>query len=460
MLLRISYVFLFFFLFIACDSKEKSASSEEFQNRLSEASSPYLREHSDNPVDWYQWGEEALEKAQKENKPVIISVGYSACHWCHVMEEESFMDTSVAAIMNKDFISIKVDREERPDIDKVYMDAAQLLNGNGGWPLNVIALPDGRPFLAGTYIPRKQWKKLLTQVAKKYKQDKTELVKTAEALTNGIRKGNSLNSLKSEKSELTKRENYLALMDSWQEKFDKYNGGYKGNQKFPVPLTWEALLQYYYLTGDEEILQIVNVTLTSMAQGGIYDHLGGGFARYTTDSKWLVPHFEKMLYDNAQLISLYSHAYKITGKEEYASITKESIGFVERELSNGNGGYYSSINADSNGEEGKYYVWTTDEVKQYLDSEEADLFLDFYNIESYGNWEEGKNILYKNYSEEEYAEENNIDYHKLNETLSVARNKLIAARQKREKPSIDNKILTSWNALNDTGLSGCFYCFR
>ncbi len=447
MSLKWPYTFLFFLLLIACDSKEKSASSKKIENRLSEASSPYLQEHSDNPVDWYQWGPEALEKAKRENKPVIISVGYAACHWCHVMEEESFMDTAVAAIMNKDFISIKVDREERPDIDKVYMDAAQLINGSGGWPLNVIALPDGRPFYAGTYFPNEQWKKLLKQVAETYKQDKEELVRTADALTKGIRKGNSLDGFKSEKSELTNKANYLALIEPWKKKFDTYKGGYKGDQKFPLPLSWEALLQYYYLTGDEEILEVVNTTLTGMGKGAIYDQLGGGFARYTTDPNWLVPHFEKMLYDNAQLISVYSQAYKLTDNQEYARLVRESIEFVEHELSNGNGGYYSSINADSNGEEGKYYVWSAKEIKKVLNSEEAKLFQDFYNIESYGNWENGKNILYRNYSEKEYAKEQGLNYSEVKRTLTDARNKLKKAREMRAKPTVDRKVITSWNAL-------------
>ncbi|MCG9971978.1 thioredoxin domain-containing protein [Christiangramia crocea] len=447
MSLKWPIIFLCFLLFIACDSKEQSESSKNPGNRLAKASSPYLQEHSDNPIDWYEWGPEALEKAKREKKPIVISVGYAACHWCHVMEEESFMDTAVAAIMNKEFISIKVDREERPDIDKVYMDAAVLLNGSGGWPLNVIALPDGRPFFAGTYYPKEQWKKLLKQVAETYKQDKEGIVRTADALTKGIRKGNSLDSLKAENTELTSKENYLALRNSWKEKLDPYKGGYKGDQKFPLPLSWEALLQYHYLTGDEEILEIVNTTLTNMGKGAIYDQLGGGFSRYTTDSNWLVPHFEKMLYDNAQLISLYSQAYKLTENREYARIVRESIEFVERELYNGKGGYYSSINADSNGEEGKYYVWSAQEINKVLNSEEARLFKDFYNIESYGNWEAGKNILYRNYSEKEYAKEENLEYSEVKKILTESRNKLRLVRENRTKPTVDRKVITSWNAL-------------
>lgn len=416
------------------------------KNKLAQASSPYLQEHADNPVDWYEWGSEAMEKAKKEDKPLIISIGYAACHWCHVMEEESFMDSSVAAVMNKNYVSIKVDREQRPDIDKIYMDAAQLLNGSGGWPLNVIALPDGRPFFAGTYFPPEQWKEVLKKIAANYEEDKNQLVKTAEALTHGIKTHNSLDSLKVESTHI-KEEDYVALLQPWKKNWDERRGGYKGGQKFPLPVSWEALLEYYYLTQNEEVLKFVNTTLEKMAGGGIYDQVGGGFSRYTTDSKWNVPHFEKMLYDNAQLISLYSTLYKITGKKEYANVVEESIDFVEEELSQGEGGYFSSMNADSEGEEGKYYVWTQDELNKILSKEEALLVSDFYNVTSYGNWENGKNVLYRNSSIKEYAEKKNLDVLNTKKTLISALDKLKAERKKRIKPSIDHKILTAWNAL-------------
>ncbi|TRO67147.1 thioredoxin domain-containing protein [Christiangramia sabulilitoris] len=435
----------FFLLLIGC--KKSNSSQEATGNRLSKASSPYLKEHEDNPVDWYEWGYEPLEKAQKENKPIIISVGYSACHWCHVMEEETFMDSSVAELMNKEFVSIKVDREERPDIDKIYMEAAQRLNGSSGWPLNIIALPDGKPFYAGTYFPKDQWEKVLKQVARTYNEDKSEFVKVAQALAEGVRLGNSLDTLKRKPDELYTKSSYSGIIKTWKERLDMYNGGYKGGQKFPLPVSWNALLQHYYLTGDEEVLKAVNLTLDKMSRGGIYDHLGGGFARYTTDSKWLVPHFEKMLYDNAQLISVYSNAYKITKNPEYARIIRETIAFVERELANGSGGYYSSMNADSNGKEGEFYVWKKDEIVKLLNPEEAEIFLEFYNIESYGNWEEGDNILYTNYSEKEFAEKVKMQPSEVNHLLSSARNRLIAARNKRTAPATDRKIITSWNAL-------------
>lgn len=448
---RSSLVIFFFslsFLFlISCNSTEKKEEEEHpVKNRLAQASSPYLQEHADNPVDWYEWGEEALQKAKRENKPVIISIGYAACHWCHVMEEESFMDTTVASIMNKNFISIKVDREQRPDIDKIYMDAAQLLTGNGGWPLNVIALPDGRPFFAGTYFPPDQWKEVLKKIAANYAEDKSQFVKTAEALTQGIRTNNTLGSLE-KGSAAIKEQDYLALLQPWRKNWDDRRGGYQGDQKFPLPVSWEALLEYYYLTKNKEVLQFVSTTLDRMAGGGIYDQIGGGFSRYTTDSKWNVPHFEKMLYDNAQLISLYSRAYKIAGEEEYADVVRESIDFVEKELSQGKGGYYSSINADSEGEEGKYYVWTEDEIKKVLSKEEAGLVNDFYNVTSYGNWENGKNVLYRNSSLKEYATRKNLNISSTKKELAETLKKLKAVREKRIKPSIDHKILTAWNAL-------------
>ncbi len=436
-----------FFIFIACNSEKKEHSKDHTaKNRLAKASSPYLIQHADNPVDWYEWGPEALRKAKEEDKPLIISVGYAACHWCHVMEEESFMDSTVAVIMNREFVSIKIDREERPDIDNIYMNAAELLNGSGGWPLNAIALPDGRPFFAGTYYTKEQWKNILEQVSEAYRKDKPGIVKTAEALTQGIKRGNNLDSLNLNDDILSDAD-YVSLLENWEKQWDSYNGGYTGTQKFPLPASWEAILQYYYLTGNESALNIVNTTLLKMARGGIYDQLGGGFARYTTDPKWLVPHFEKMLYDNAQLISLYSKAYKVTGDKEYRQIIKESIEFVEKELSNGNGAYYSSVNADSDGEEGKYYVWNSEEIENALDDSEALLFSEYYNVESYGNWEEGKNILYRNSSLEDFSQENDISSTNSIEYLNSAKQKLLAVRNERIKPTIDDKVLTSWNAL-------------
>ncbi|MDT0687723.1 thioredoxin domain-containing protein [Autumnicola psychrophila] len=437
-------LFLFICGFTGCKEEQKEENVNK--NRLAEASSPYLREHADNPVDWYEWSDEAIEKAKEEDKPIIISVGYAACHWCHVMERESFMDSSVAAIMNRDFVSIKIDREERPDIDKIYMNAAQLLNGSGGWPLNAVALPDGKPFFAGTYFPPEEWKNILNKIAKAYKENKEPLVETAKALTEGIKSTNSLGDLGVQKNEISEAE-YLSVMDAWKPRFDKDKGGYQVEQKFPLPVSWDALLQYYYLTEDEEVLQMVKTTLNNMARGGIYDQLGGGFSRYTTDPEWLIPHFEKMLYDNAQLISLYSKAYKVSPSEEYKIVIEESLEFVERELSNNEGGFYSSLNADSEGEEGKYYVWTITELRNTLDASELELITNYYNIEPYGNWEKGKNILYRQSSPEEFVREEGISYENFKASMTGAEKKLLEERQNRISPSVDDKSLTAWNAM-------------
>ncbi|MCM4157038.1 thioredoxin domain-containing protein [Gramella sp. AN32] len=435
-------IILFSVLFSCNVEKE----NKTIQNRLAEASSPYLLEHADNPVNWYEWSPEALEKAKKEDKPIIISIGYAACHWCHVMEEESFMDSTVAEIMNKNFVSIKIDREERPDIDKIYMHAAQLLNGSGGWPLNAISLPNGKPFFAGTYFTKPQWKKILRQISQTYRNDKSKITEIAEDLTNDIRRTNGIENVDTADYSSSK-ENYITLLDNWKKRWDKQNGGYREAQKFPMPVSWSALLQYYYLSGNEEALDMVNTTLNKMVRGGLYDQLGGGFARYTTDEKWMIPHFEKMLYDNAQLISLYSKAYKVSGYEEYQQTIEQSLAFVERELSNDEGGYFSSINADSDGEEGKFYVWSFKEINELLKPSEVDLISDYYNIELNGNWEKQKNILYRRYSANDFSRKRKLSYPEFLSTLNAAKNKLLMARKKRIKPTIDYKILTSWNAL-------------
>ena len=280
-------------------------------NRLSNAGSPYLREHADNPVDWYEWGPEALEKAKRENKPLIISIGYASCHWCHVMERESFMDTAVARIMNENFVAIKIDREERPDIDQIYLQAAQLISGNSGWPLNAFALPDGKPFYAATYFPREQWILLLQQVIKAYSRDNENVVRQADALTKGIQ-SSDLILVPADSIRQFNQVTYQDVLARWLSSFDVEFGGLKGAPKFPMPVVWEFLLQHHYLTGNSKSLEVVTNTLDEMANGGIFDHLGGGFARYSTDAKWQVPHFEKMLYDNGQLVSLYAHAYQVT----------------------------------------------------------------------------------------------------------------------------------------------------
>lgn len=415
-------------------------------NRLQNAGSPYLQEHADNPVDWYEWGPEALAKAKEENKPLIISIGYAACHWCHVMERESFMDSTVARMMNENFVSIKIDREERPDIDQIYMQAAQLISGRGGWPLNAFALPDGRPFYAATYFPKEDWMSLLQQVTNAYKKDNENVVRQAEALTNGIKTSDVIQVPSSNKPGYN-QETYQRIFSNWESYFDNKLGGFTGAPKFPMPVVWEFLLQNHQLTGNTKSLDLVSTTLDEMAKGGIYDHLGGGFARYSTDEHWKVPHFEKMLYDNGQLVSLYAHAYQVTQKTEYADVITQTLDFIKNELTSQDGGFYSSLNADSEGVEGKFYVWTKAEIEEILEPKAAGLITDFYQVTSSGNWEEGKNILYSTRTREQFAEKQKMEPAECINVLASAERSLLAVRNKRIHPSLDDKILVSWNAL-------------
>jgi uncharacterized protein len=443
--IRVRAIFLMAICILSCTSR-----TDVFQNRLSQSTSPYLQEHSDNPVDWYEWGEEALNKAKSENKTLIVSIGYASCHWCHVMEEESFMDTAVARIMNENFVSIKVDREERPDIDQIYINAAQLISGSAGWPLNAFALPDGKPFFAATYFPKEQWLELLQQVLDFYNNDNGNVVKQAEAITKGLQSNNLSLVVKGNKNEFLK-ENYNELLVSWQSQLDFKQGGLKGSPKFPMPVVWEALLQNHYLTENQKSLEAVTTTLDAMAKGGIYDHLQGGFARYATDSLWRVPHFEKMLYDNGQLISLYSHAYQVTKTEEYRSIINQTLEFVKAELTSQEGGFYSSLNADSEGEEGKFYIWTKAEIEKVVDKKSWNLVSNYFNISNEGNWENGKNILQQNVSVQELAKKYSISVEQVDSTLSANKNALLTVRNNRVHPTSDEKTLTSWNALMLSG---------
>ncbi|MGI8892183.1 MAG: thioredoxin domain-containing protein [Bacteroidia bacterium] len=430
---------------------------KKLSNRLSKAGSPYLLQHQYNPVDWYEWGDEALEKSKTENKPLIISIGYAACHWCHVMEHECFEDNEVAKLMNDNFVCIKVDREERPDIDQIYMDACMILNGNGGWPLNACALPDGKPFYAGTYFPKQNWMSVLAQIINLYKNDYTGVSEQAEAITEGINRNELIQSETSDKD--FSEDEFRKIYNNWKPLIDLKDGGYDKAPKFPLPIGWEFLLHYYYLTKDQSALDAVQITLDKMALGGIYDQVGGGFARYSVDKIWLVPHFEKMLYDNGQLISLYSNAYKITGSELYKEIVYETIEFIERELTSPQGGFYSALNADSEGEEGKFYVWNYDEFVSLFNDEEGKLLAEFYNIKKEGNWEHGKNIPHITVPKEGF-----ISWHKLNEgefeqLLKISKQKLLAKREERVRPSTDDKILTSWNALVLSGLINAYTAF-
>jgi len=416
----------------------------EFTNRLIKESSPYLLQHAHNPVNWYPWGKEALEKAKEENKLIIVSIGYAACHWCHVMEHESFEDKEVARFMNANFVCIKVDREERPDIDQVYMNAIQLITGNGGWPLNCITLPDGRPVYGGTYFKKENWIDMLTQVSAFVKDNPEKAEQQAKSLTEGVRSEQLFN-LSSEKSEFTITDLH-EVFAIWKRNIDYKYGGTNGAPKFPMPTGYQFLLHYHFLTKDEDALKAVTTTLHKMADGGIYDQIGGGFARYSTDIYWKAPHFEKMLYDNAQLISLYSTAYQQTKDPYYKIVVEETIEFIQRELTSAEGAFYSSLDADSENEEGKFYVWTKNELQKIL-GEKADIIIEYYNVTEEGNWENGTNILLKSDNDKKIAEKYEITEQELGLRITQAKKILLKDREKRIRPGLDDKILTSWNAL-------------
>ncbi len=427
----------------------------KFENKLVNETSPYLLQHANNPVNWYPWGNEALTKAKEENKLIIISIGYAACHWCHVMEHESFEDTSVAQVMNEYYVSVKVDREERPDVDQVYMDAAYLLTGRGGWPLNVIALPDGKPVYAGTYFRKDDWLKILIYFNDLYQKEPEKFKEQADKLTD------ALNSVKipdvSVDDSVFSKDEIKKVYEGIINLIDYVNGGTRGAPKFPMPDIYEFLLQYYFYTKENNALEAVKITLDKMANGGIYDHIGGGFARYSTDDVWKVPHFEKMLYDNAQLVSLYSNAFKVTGNEHYKQVVYETLEFIEREMTDESGGFYSSLDADSEGEEGKFYVWEKKETDNLLESN-SDLFCEFFNISEEGNWE-GKNIPFIKTDNSGLLKKYNLNEDEFNKVISKSKKILFEERSKRTRPGLDDKILTSWNALMISGYVDAYNTF-
>ncbi len=407
-------------------------------NELINETSPYLLQHAHNPVDWHPWGEEAFTKAEEENKLVIVSIGYSACHWCHVMEHQSFEDSAAAALMNEYFISIKVDREERPDVDQVYMTAVQLMTGRGGWPLNVITLPDGRPIWGGTYFPKDGWMQSLQSIVEVYKDDPEKVLEYAEKLTEGVVQS-ELVSPNETPGNYSKEEIDL-LFKNWSKNFDKKEGGSAGAPKFPMPVGYEFLLEYASLTGNVEAMEQLNLTLRKMAFGGIYDQVGGGFSRYSVDDEWKVPHFEKMLYDNAQLVSLYSRAYQKTKNPLYEEIVRQTIKWLERDMLGPDGEFYSALDADSEGEEGKYYVWPEVELKEIIGDSDWEDFTNYFDLKK-GKWE-GRIVLMRKDNSE------NTDAAK----VKVWEQKLLKVRAKRVAPGLDDKSLTSWNALMITGL--------
>lgn len=426
-------------------------------NQLKNSTSPYLLQHANNPVNWFPWGKEALEKAKKESKLILVSIGYSACHWCHVMEHESFEDEEVAKLMNQFFVCIKIDREERPDIDQIYMTAAQLMTGRGGWPLNCFCLPDQRPIYGGTYFPKSDWMNLLTNLAHFYETKPEEAENYAIKLTEGIQQSEKLSFVNRE--EAYNEKDIKEILEPWKMLFDFTEGGHNRAPKFPMPNNWDFLMRAAHLLKDEAAHVIVRLTLDKMAAGGIYDHLGGGFARYSVDGKWHIPHFEKMLYDNGQLMSLYADAYKWCEENRYKEVVYETFDWLKREMTSPEGGFYSALDADSEGVEGKFYTWDKKEINDILGND-AEIFNLFYQITDEGNWEEEHiNNLWVRKEKEEFAEAFDITEQKLDEILKESREKLLAVRNKRIHPGLDDKILTSWNALMLKGLVNAYQAF-
>ncbi|WP_119844797.1 thioredoxin domain-containing protein [Reichenbachiella sp. MSK19-1] len=425
----------------------------KYTNALIHESSPYLLQHAHNPVNWQPWGDPALAEAQKKDKLVIISIGYAACHWCHVMEHESFEDSLIAANMNTNFVSIKVDREERPDIDQIYMDAAQLMTGRGGWPLNIIALPNGKPVFAGTYFPRDNWEKVLNHFSKIYQSEPEKLREHADKVTEGI-SNNEMPTFNETAGDYSS-DTTIQIAQNLLAGIDLELGGKNEAPKFPMPTVYEYLMAESYYRNNDTVNQAIRTTLDHMANGGIYDHLGGGFARYSVDATWTVPHFEKMLYDNAQLISLYSHAYQHYGDDTYLQTVEETIAFCNRELKDTSGGYYSSLDADSDGEEGKFYVWQASEIDSLL-GEKAQIFKTYYGITPKGNFE-GKNILERKTSVRTLSVDYGRTETEIQRIIDDCKATLITARDQRIRPGLDDKILTSWNALMVTALTDAYF---
>ncbi len=423
-------------------------STHQFTNRLINETSPYLLQHAHNPVEWYTWGDEAFARARQENKPILLSIGYSACHWCHVMEHESFENEAIARLMNENFVNIKVDREERPDLDQIYMNAVQMMTHHGGWPMTVFLTPDGVPFYGGTYFPPEDrynmpgFPRVLESVAEAYRQKPDDIAETGQSILRELRRLSTA----AESKDLLSTDLLDAAYAGMIRNYDSNNGGFGSAPKFPPAMTLEFLLRIHYRTANPEALDIVRVTARKMAEGGIYDQLGGGFHRYSTDSKWLVPHFEKMLYDNALLSRLYLHYYQITGDEFARKVIEGILDYVVREMTDGEGGFYSTQDADSEGHEGKFFVWSLAEIKQVLGEAEAVPFADYYNVTESGNFE-GENILNVTRSLEEVATTHETTPARLSENLEQARTKLFNVREQRIKPARDEKILTSWNGL-------------
>ncbi len=419
-------------------------------NRLINETSPYLLQHAHNPVDWYPWGDEALRRAVAEDKPILLSVGYSACHWCHVMERESFEDPAISALMNERFVNIKVDREERPDIDSIYMTAVQAISGHGGWPMTVFLTPNGKPFYGGTYFPPEDrggmpsFPRILAAIADAYTERRGDILQTTEQLLERMRRMSG-NIAEPQVEPLTAdimRQSAQAIASD----FDERHGGIGMQPKFPQPMTYEFLLRHYLRTEDPNALDMVELTLDRMALGGIYDQIGGGFHRYSTDAFWLVPHFEKMLYDNALLARLYLHAYQVTGKPLYRRIVEETLDYVLREMTSPDGGFYSAQDADSEGVEGKFFIWLPQEITAALGDDDGEIVNRYYGVTPYGNFE-GRNILRVAMDAANLARDEGMDAAEFGALIRRAKSRLLAERTKRIAPALDDKTLTAWNGL-------------
>jgi len=423
-------------------------------NRLIHETSPYLLQHAHNPVDWYPWGEEAISRARKEDKPILLSIGYSACHWCHVMERESFENEDIARIMNERFINIKVDREERPDLDDIYMNAVQVMTGSGGWPMTVFLTPDLVPFHAGTYFPPEDrmgmpgFPKVLITVSEYYQTHRKEVKQIETEVRHAL---NQITEINSSNQEFDPQMLFHAF-DHFKRSFDSVNGGFGHAPKFPNSMSLSFLLRYWKKTGEKEALRMVDLTLEKMANGGIYDHLGGGFHRYSVDERWLIPHFEKMLYDNALLSRTYLEAYQATRKERYLAVGEAILQYVLREMKSPKGGFYSTQDADSEGKEGNFFVWTRDEIKELLGKEKGTPFCAYYGVTPQGNFEGGASVLNIAMSISKVSELYGIPIPELETLLREGREKLFHKREKRVKPARDEKILTSWNGLMISGM--------
>jgi uncharacterized protein YyaL (SSP411 family) len=425
-------------------------------NRLAKETSPYLLQHAHNPVDWYPWGEEALQRAKTEDKPILVSIGYAACHWCHVMERESFEHEETARIMNEHFINIKIDREERPDLDHIYMDAVQTMTGSGGWPLNVFLTPDKLPFYGGTYFPpvkafnRPSWTDVLLALSQAFRERREDLETQAQNMRDHLVQASGFSG-KTPGQDLVPHDELFTkvqcetIFNNMMQQGDKVWGGFGSAPKFPGTFNIQYLLRFYHSFNEPKALEQALLSLDKMIQGGIYDQLGGGFARYSTDAKWLAPHFEKMLYDNALLVDVLSEAYQLTGNELYARTIADTLGFVEREMTDAGGGFYSALDADSEGVEGKFYTWSKEEIEHILGADAA-LFCAFYDVTAEGNWEE-TNILWITKPAAVFAAEQGITTEALERSLAISREKLMAVRAKRIRPGLDDKIILGWNAL-------------